>query len=417
MISRRLRRAVTAGALAVVCLTMPACHSGSAPKAAGPLTAPGIDLKPDTRGAGQVPGALVSASTFPTLDLRLKSAVSLAARISYTSTSGITGAHTEVSGSVFVPAGTPPQGGWPVIILGHATSGMRPECGPSGSSTLLGLSTSVTALIKAGYLVGLPDYQGLGPGTAGHPYADATTAGYNVIDAARAAHRLVPESSDRWLAVGISQGGQAAWAANELTARYGTGTTLVGTVSVSPATDLTGLATGAAAGTLLKEQDAVLQLILASLATENPSFSLQDYRRGNVAEHWDVLSSCRAEDAEARAAAVDHITPDDLRPASPQAEATLQGLLTKRSLPKEPTSAPMLVLYGGQDTLLPPEWTNKALSAACQMGDVIDIKFQPAKGHSDIDLGVSFDWIKDRFAGLPVSNSCRSFESAQGPGQ
>ena len=77
----------------------------------------------------------------------------------------------------------------------------------------------------------------------------------------------------------------------------------------------------------------------------------------------------------------------------------------------------MLVLYGGQDTLLPPEWTNKALSAACQLGDVIDIKFQPAKGHSDIDLGVSFDWIKDRFAGLPVSNSCRSFESAQGPGQ
>ncbi|MHA7665420.1 alpha/beta hydrolase [Mycolicibacterium sp. HS_4_1] len=420
MNSRRLRRAVSAGLLVAVCLTAPACQSASAPKKAAPGTVPGIDLKPDTTGAGQVPGALVSASTFPTLDLRLKSAVSLAARIEYTSTSGITGEHTEVSGSVFVPNGTPPQGGWPVVVFGHATSGLQRECGPSGSSTLAGLSLPITTLVKAGYLVSLPDYQGLGPGTAGHPYADATTVGYNVIDAARAAHKLVPESSDRWLAVGVSQGGQAAWAANELAAHYGTGLNLVGAVSLSPATDLTGLASGAAAGRLSKEQGAILQLILASLAAENPSLNLQDYRRGAVAEHWDVLGSCRSEDAAARAAAIDKITPDDLRPASPEAAATLQGLLAKRSLPKEPTSAPMLVMYGGQDTLLPPDWTNKALAAACRLGDVIDIMFQPAKGHADIDVASSYDWIKDRFDGVPAPNSCPSFlstVSTQGAGQ
>lgn len=417
MISPRLRRVVSVAVLALVCVTMSACGSSSTPKANRPAGPTGIDLKPDTNGAGQVPGALVSASTIPTLDLRLKSAVSLAAHIAYTSTSGITGEHTEVAGSVFVPNGQPPRGGWPVIVFGHATSGVEEGCGPSGSSTLLGLSPTITALVKAGYVVSVPDYQGLGPGTAGHPYADATTVGYNVIDAARAARKLVPESSDRWLAVGISQGGQAAWAANELAAHYGTGLTLVGTVSVSPATDLTGLATGAAAGSLSKEQGAVLQLILAALANENPSLNLQDYRRGDVAQHWDVLASCRTEDAVARAAAIDAITPDDLRPASPQAEATLQGLLAKRSLPKEPASAPMLVLYGGQDTLLPPDWTNKALSAACHLGDVIDIMFQPTRGHADIDVSMSFDWIKDRFNGVPVPNSCQSFESAQAAGR
>ncbi|OBJ41613.1 lipase [Mycolicibacterium mucogenicum] len=417
MNSRRLRRVVAVGLLAAVCLTAPACQSDSSPKKAGPLAIPGIDLKPDTTGAGQVPGALVSASTFPTLDLRLKSAVSLAARIAYTSTSGITGDHTEVSGSVFVPNGTPPQGGWPIIVFGHATSGMQSECGPSGSSTLQGLSMPITTLVKAGYVVSLPDYQGLGPGTAGHPYADATTVGYNVIDSARAAHKLVPESSDRWLAVGVSQGGQAAWAANELAARYGTGLNLVGTVSLSPATDLTGLAAGAAAGSLSKEQGAILQLILAALATENPSLNLADYRRGEIVEHWDVLASCRTEDAAARSAAIDKITPDDLRPANPQAEATLQELLAKRSLPKEPTSAPMLVLYGGQDTLLLPDWTNRALAAACRLGDVIDIMFQPTKGHADIDVAMSYDWIKDRFDGVPAQNSCPSFNSTQGAGQ
>ncbi|WP_238997424.1 lipase family protein, partial [Mycolicibacterium sp. CBMA 361] len=277
--SRSSRRQVLAGVLAAVSLVVPACQSNSAPKPAG--SAAGIDLKPDTTGAGTVPGALMSASTFTTVDMRLKSATSLAARIEYTSTSGITGAHTQVSGSVFVPAGTEPQGGWPIIVFGHATSGLHQECGPSSSSTLLGLSEPVTALVKAGYVVSLPDYQGLGPGTDGHPYADATTVGYNIIDSVRATHRLVPASSDRWLAVGVSQGGQATWAANELNARYGTGLNLLGTVSVSPATDLTGLAAEAQAGTLAPEQGAVLQLILAALAGENPALNLADYRRGS----------------------------------------------------------------------------------------------------------------------------------------
>lgn len=410
--SRSSRRQVLAGVLAAVSLVVPACQSNSAPKPAG--SAAGIDLKPDTTGAGTVPGALMSASTFTTVDMRLKSATSLAARIEYTSTSGITGAHTQVSGSVFVPAGTEPQGGWPIIVFGHATSGLHQECGPSSSSTLLGLSEPVTALVKAGYVVSLPDYQGLGPGTDGHPYADATTVGYNIIDSVRATHRLVPASSDRWLAVGVSQGGQATWAANELNARYGTGLNLLGTVSVSPATDLTGLAAEAQAGTLAPEQGAVLQLILAALAGENPALNLADYRRGSVAEHWDVLQSCRPEDAQARSAAVGKITADDLRPASPAAEATLESLLAKRSLPKAPASAPMMVLYGGQDTLLPAAWTDKALTAACQMGDVIDIKFQPTRGHADIDVTMSFDWIKDRFAGAPAPNSCPSFQTTAG---
>ncbi|MDR3663373.1 MAG: lipase family protein [Mycobacterium sp.] len=412
--SRRPQGRIVAGVLAAACLAVPACQSSSPPKSIGPGAVSGIDLKPDTTGAGSVPGALVSASTFSTVDMRLKSASSLAARIEYTSTSGITGAHTEVSGSVFVPIGTPPQGGWPIIVFGHATTGMHRDCGPSASSTLLGLSEPITALVKAGYVVSLPDYQGLGPGTDGHPYADATTVGYNVIDSARAVHRLVPESSERWLAVGVSQGGQAAWAANELNARYGTGLNLVGTVSLSPASDLTGLAAGAAAGTLSTEQAALLQLILAALAKENPSLNLDDYRRGSVAEHWNVLQSCRSEDAQDRAAAVAKITPDEVRPASTQAEATLEGLLAKRSLPKDPTSAPMLVLYGGQDTLLSPDWTNKALGAACRLGDDIDIMFQPNKGHADIDVTASFDWIKDRFDGVPAPNSCASFESAPG---
>jgi len=57
------------------------------------------------------------------------------------------------------------------------------------------------------------------------------------------------------------------------------------------------------------------------------------------------------------------------------------------------------------------------LPAACRLGDVIDIMFQPTKGHADIDVAMSYDWIKDRFDGVPAPNSCPSFNSTQGAGQ
>ena len=389
-----------------ICLTATGCSQDD--RHEPPAATAGIDLKPDTTGTGEAPGALASATTLPTLDRRLQSVTSLAARIEYTSTSGITNGRTQVTATVFVPRGNPPEGGWPIIVYGHGTTGIQSECAPSLSPTLLGASTGIAALVKAGYLVTVPDYQGLGLDTSEHPYLDSTTVGYNVIDSVRAARRFVADASDRWLVAGVSQGGQAAWAANELAGSYGQGLTMVGAVSLSPPTDLTGFAELAAAGTLTKDQQAALQLILASLATEHPDLRLDDYRRGVVAQKWDVLSSCEDSTATQRTEALEQIGPDDLRPGGPEQTAALADYLQQRSLPKAPTAAPMLVIYGGADSFLPGSWTDRALTAACTMGDVIDIQFQPDKGHSDIDVAMSYGWINERFAGQPVANSCES---------
>jgi pimeloyl-ACP methyl ester carboxylesterase len=388
-------------------------RSGSAT----PEAASGIDLKPDTTGTREVPGALARANTLPTIDRRLRTVTSLAARIEYTSTSGITNSRTQVTGTVFVPKGKPPEAGWPIVVYGHPTSGTLPQCAPSLSPTLLGASVPIVTMVNAGYVVTVPDYQGLGVEGSHHPYLDSTTAGYNVIDSVRAVRRLVPNASDRWLAIGLSQGGQAAWAANELAADYGAGMSLLGTVSIAAPTDLRGFADLGASGTLSKDQQGAFQAILASLADENPGFNLDDYRRGVVADKWAVLSACDGPAVAQRAAAIDQIGPDDLRPSSPDAVALLRGYLEKRSLPQRRTSAPMLVIYGDADSLIPSAWTGGALLAACGMGDVIDIQFQPGKGHSDIDISMAFGWINDRFAGLLAPNSCESFTAAEEPGQ
>lgn len=364
----------------------------------------GAAIEADYGGDG--PGSLISAEEMLTIDRRVSSISSVAARVLYASTSGVDGSETEVSGTVFAPQGSPPEGGWPVIAYGHGTTGVLPDCAPSTDPELLGSSPIVAALVRSGYVVAVSDYQGLGVESTYHPYLDATTAGYNLIDSVRAAQKLVPGTSNRWAAFGGSQGGQAAWAANELAESYGTGLTVVGSVSLVPAADIAGLAGAAATGTLTADQKPLLQWVLVGLAESYPDIDLDDYRRGTVEEYWNELSSCGGPLAEDRTAIAAQIGDDDLRPSTPEAEQVLESYLREMSLPLGPAAAPMLVLYGGEDTLITQAWTDGAVAAGCAVGDSIQSVLQPEAGHADIDGAAAFPWLSDRFAGVPAVSYC-----------
>jgi pimeloyl-ACP methyl ester carboxylesterase len=360
-------------------------------------------------------GSLNARDTLSDIDPRLAAVTSLAARITYTSTSGINDSNYKVTAAVFAPKGQPPPGGWPMVAYGHRATGIRSGCAPSLSPTLLGESATVTALVTAGYVVAVPDYQGLGPNTAYHPFLDSTTEGYNLIDSMSATRNLVPDTSDKWIAFGIGQGGQAAWAANELVENHGMGLKLVGTVSASPIADIEGLADVAAAGGLTKDQKLTLVSFLAAIKeTYGKDVNLDDYRRGAAQENWNALLACDATSSDERARLADQISADDLRPRSADAVNTLRGFLRKTTLPQGPTSAPMLVIYGGRDPLIPPGWTQRVVERACKMHDVIQVQFQPDKGGDDIDVSSVLGWINDRLNGIPAVNNCGSVTAADG---
>jgi hypothetical protein len=292
-----------------------------------------MSLPGDFGGSG--PGTLVAATTLPTLDRRLEAVTSVAAKVTYTSTSGVTNELTEVTGTVFAPRGAPPEGGWPIIAYGHPTTGVRAECAPSSSPTLLNLSATILGLVNSGYVVAMSDYQGLGNDRTYHPYLDATTAGYNLVDSVRAARKLVADTSDRWASFGVSQGGQGAWAANELSADYGAGLTLLGSVSVSAPLDITGFADAAAGGTLTKEQQPTYSALLEALKNEYPDINLDDYRRGIVQSSWDELLQCdyakadEREQLECRSDGRAARTPGRGQPAPPTAHCARAGHLRR----------------------------------------------------------------------------------------
>lgn len=299
-----------------------------------------------------------------------------------------------------------------MIVYGRPVGGPSPDCAFAAPDQAARASAVIDTLLKAGYLVAVPDYQGLGHPTTGqrqyHPSLDSTTAGYNMIDAVRAARSLVPTASPAWVAVGEAQGGQAAWAVNELSDNSGYAN-LRGTVSLAPIADLDGLADAAAAGTLTPEQKLVYVGFLAALSSEYPSrIRLKDYRRGVAEQNWDLLLSCRPGDDAARRAVAARISPEDLRPASPEALAALRGYLRKTTLPQGPSQQPMLVVFGDRDPLTPAAWTERALVRACQMGDSITIRQDL---HPTLDAA-ALDWIADRIHDKPAPNDCAAFRAA-----
>jgi len=152
-------------------------------------------------------------------------------RILYTSTDGVSGtAPIVVSGAVFVPRGTPPAGGWPVVAWAHGTLGVEDACAPSWLGRAYRDESYLNRWLLEGFAVVATDYQGLGvPGP--NPALNNRSNAYTLLDSVRAALHLVPSLSNRTVLIGQSQGGAAVVAAAGYAPDYARDLHILGAVS------------------------------------------------------------------------------------------------------------------------------------------------------------------------------------------
>jgi acetyl esterase/lipase len=154
---------------------------------------------------------------------------------------GVDGKPNAVSGSLTLPKGKAPKGGWPVITYAHGTTGIADSCAPTRGYDANDLVSYAYPLLrrwlKAGYAVVRTDYDGLGtPGV--HGYLTGATEGRSVLDAVRAARKVEPRLSKRFVVAGHSQGGHAALFAASLAPTWVPELRLRGTVAFAPASHL-----------------------------------------------------------------------------------------------------------------------------------------------------------------------------------
>ncbi len=402
--------------IGVAALALSACAPSQAPPPPPNDTPTVKDLTPPFAGAAKLappnltddgPGSLIKLEPMVG-SVELEDIDATYMRIWYRSTSGVTGEPTEVTGVVAIPAGDPPKGGWPILSFGHGTTGVLNKCAPSRFGTLPGNSFMMQAMLMSGFAVAMTDYQGLGVDEYHHPFLDAKTFGYNMIDAVRAARRVGADLSDKWVAFGHSLGGMAAWAAADEAPTYGKGLQLMGTLAMAPAADMSGLADAAWNETLTADQRVALVFVLQSLSWIHPEMDLDNYRRGATAEHWDELLDCLPPNLDDIAKVRSLMKNSDLKPATPADRDRLRSWLEEMALPLNGTKTPMAVVYGTQDTLVNEAWYEKALRRACDMGSVIEIEKKIGQGHSDLDSAFGLPWLLARIDGASVPvNSCK----------
>ena len=110
---------------------------------------------------------------------------------------------------VFMPSGTPPEGGWPVAAWAHGTTGLGDGCTPSALPIAPRNQAYLGHWLEQGYAVVATDYAGMGtPGLMA--YLDGHVEGRNVVDSVLAAREGGYPVAPRWAVIGHSQGAASA---------------------------------------------------------------------------------------------------------------------------------------------------------------------------------------------------------------
>jgi pimeloyl-ACP methyl ester carboxylesterase len=314
------------------------------------------------------------------------------------------GAKDVVSGSVSVPKGKPPKGGWPVITWAHGTTGVADICAPSRDSAGDPAGTGETyingdlnAWLRAGYAVLRTDYEGLGtPGP--HPYLIGTSEGRSVLDIVQAARQLDPNVSKRYLIAGHSQGGQSALFAAGLASTWQPKLRLRGTVAFAPASHILNQLPVLAAFTTPSSLTALATMILNGASTQSNAINPNQILSDEALPFYPLLQSqCLGRLGQSDE--LGGIPPSHLIRSGADLSA-LNPVLAGMN-PAVRTAAPILIPQGESDTTVFPNYTNQLKGELVGLGDQVTYKTYPGTDHVGVVTAGEADALAFFQAQLP----------------
>lgn len=374
----------------------------------GPFYTPGPDAAGDLS-----PGTLIKSERIAGAPAGVT-----AYRILYVSQTNA-GKPNVVSGMYAVrSAPAPGPNGRPLVTVAHGTTGNAPGCGVSiapftrGSTGFGTWDLLLSGLVGAGYAVVATDYSNLG--TAGMPnYITMAGEAHDVLNAARAAFQLDPDSLDRSnvAVIGHSQGGHAALSAAYLAPEYAPDLSIKGSVAISPA--------------IFPPAPMLEKFITAS-----PDSTTDGYFLGFVSyvvDSWaanypdrvrpedvftpkgmQALEVGRSQCLDGTSKAFAGVKKDFVKPSIDNVSSIL-GVAQENFPIYQKYSYPLLIQQGLEDTTVVPGVNIAAARTFCLQGSNVKLQTYPGDVHSSVLYTGQPDtiaWLNDRFAGVPAQSDC-----------
>lgn len=330
-------------------------------------------------------------------------------RLLYSSTDGVEGEElVPVSGALFLPEGTPPSGGWPLMAWTHGTVGIADICAPSWNGRQQQDRDHIEFWLMNGYAVVASDYQGLG--TAGtHPYLATRPEAYSNLDIIRAVQNADFPVSDKVVLFGQSQGAGAAIATAAYAADYAPDIKIVGAVA-------TGVPFFSPKALIALQESrppdradpmlAYNMLALSLVQRINPSFQLADYLTKEALPIAKSVEETCHKDVRAKVAA-EALTYNRTFKQSPSEHLVMA--FSRMGYPTLRLPVPTFVGTGGKDKDTPPRMQAAFINRACQAGSEIVSRYYPDLDHRGVVPGSTGDtlpFVRAAFAGSDIPANC-----------
>nr|WP_235686669.1 lipase family protein [Tomitella gaofuii] len=278
-----------------------------------------------------------------------------------------------VSGTVSVPRGPAPEGGFPVLSWAHGTSGYADICAPSQDTVdgpdhdyFAGVTAELDEWVQRGFAVVQTDYEGLGtPG--GHTYMNGDSAAHTVTDIVRAARQLDGRIGGEWVVAGHSQGGQASLFTAQNAPERAPELDLQAAVSIAPGgTTLRDTVDYIRAGGPGAEAaEAFLPIILLGAEAADPAIDAGSLLTGTARP---MLTATRT-GCLAQIRQVETVPPEQF--FRPDADlAPLTDYLARQEPGTVVPAVPTMIAQGGADAIVLPERTGELVNQLCDVAPV-----------------------------------------------
>ena len=311
-----------------------------------------------------------------------------------------------VSAMIFLPKGSPPEGGWPIFAWGHGTVGTADMCAPSHTGLRPRDAVYLNRWLEAGFAVVATDYQGLG-GPGPHPYQFWQSEGRSILDSARAIRSLFPQGVARSVILGgQSQGSSAALGAAWLASEDTTDLAVRGAV-------VTGLGSYFPDGPIKLEPRMSANIFLSyasgGLRDDAPPIEELVTPQG-AAILAATRSGCKDEIKEA---AIESRVADLGQAFRIPLAALTELAVPLRQFPMRRVETPIFVATGLADATIEPEWQYASVSAMCISGNAVEWHPYARLGHDGAMHGSiedSIDFARRALRGDAGLTNCTEIE-------